>query len=260
MLNYRNTLVLFVLVIAVLVVRDISGPLSPVWYAGIILVLVILLTLGSVYIKMGFYLNSYCSGNPEKREVALTFDDGPDNMNTPLILDILKENGIRAAFFVIGTSVDGNSELIRRMDLEGHIIGGHSYSHHFFFDLLPAGKMKNELKRTADLILEITGKKMRLFRPPYGVTNPALARAVRSLDYLCIGWSLKSKDTVISDPDVLLDRLKTRVKPGDVILFHDTMKVTLELLPVFIACLKEQNYRIVEPERLLNIKAYDDAS
>jgi peptidoglycan-N-acetylglucosamine deacetylase len=257
MLNYRNTLIFFVIVLSVLVFRDISGQVNPAWYIGIVLVLITLLTLGSVCIKLGFYLTSHCSGIRERKEVAFTFDDGPDNAVTPFVLDILRDHGIHAAFFVIGSKAARNPGLINRMHLEGHIIGGHSFLHHFFFDLLPAESMKNELKQTASIVQNLTGKRTKLFRPPYGVTNPALAKAVRSMGFLSVGWSLKSKDTVIKDVNLLLDRLKKRVKPGDVILFHDTNPTNLEMLPKFISYLKETKFQIVRADQLLNIEAYE---
>jgi peptidoglycan-N-acetylglucosamine deacetylase len=257
MLNYRNTLILFIVALSCLILRDITAQVNAGWYIGIVLALITMLTLGSVFIKMGFYVTSHCSGTRERKEVTFTFDDGPDNNYTPLILDILREQGISAAFFVIGSRAARNPVLIKRMHLEGHIIGGHSFLHHFFFDLMPARSMKNELKQTADIVQELTGKRTKLFRPPYGVTNPALARAIRSMNFHCIGWSLKSKDTVITDENVLLDRLNKRIKSGDVILFHDTQPVLLEMLPKFIACLKEAKFQIVRTDQLLNIEAYE---
>jgi peptidoglycan/xylan/chitin deacetylase (PgdA/CDA1 family) len=143
------------------------------------------------------------------------------------------------------------------MDQEGHIIGGHSFSHLFFFDLLSARKMKEELGLTRDMILQVTGRKTRLFRPPYGVTNPALARAVRNLGLQSIGWSLKSRDTVIDDSDILLNRLKKKVKPGDVILFHDTQEMVPGILARFIPYLREKGFKIIRPDLLVKIQTYE---
>ncbi len=136
----------------------------------------------------------------------------PIQINTPVILDLLKQQGIQAAFFVVGNKLENNIEIIRRIDQEGHIMGGHSFSHHFFFDLFTARRMKIELEHTEEMVMKITGKKMKLFRPPYGVTNPVLARVIRKLGYHVIGWSLKSKDTVTGDSQVLLERLTEKSK------------------------------------------------
>ena len=135
---------------------------------------------GSRDIHSDFYLKSICKGNRDKREVALTFDDGPDAQVTPMILDVLKEHNIKATFFIIGSKAEMNPELLKRIDKEGHIIGGHSYSHHFFFDFFSSSKMIREMKKTENMIHSIIGKKICLFRPPYGVTNPPLAKSIQS--------------------------------------------------------------------------------
>jgi peptidoglycan/xylan/chitin deacetylase (PgdA/CDA1 family) len=257
MLNYRNTVILFLIVLAGLILTDLVLPVHPVWYIGMGIVFLLMLTAGSVYIRLGFYINAYCAGDGKEKRVALSFDDGPDPVNTPAVLNILKQQGIQAAFFVVGNKLEDNRELIRRMDEEGHILGGHSYSHHFFFDLFTAQRMKTELKKSEEIVLKITGKKMKLFRPPYGVTNPVLARVIRKLGYLVIGWSLKSGDTVAGDSQVLLAGLQKEVKSGDILLFHDTKPVLLQILPSFITFLKSEKYQIVRPDQLLNLEAYE---
>jgi peptidoglycan-N-acetylglucosamine deacetylase len=257
MLNYRNTVILFLIVLAGLILADLFRPVHAGWYAGMGIVLLMLLTAGSIFIRMGFYIESKCAGDRSQKVVALSFDDGPDSHNTPIVLDILKKQGIEAAFFVVGHKLQANAEIIRRIDREGHILGGHSYSHSFFFDLYTAPRMKAELEQTGEIILELTGKSMKLFRPPYGVTNPVLARVIRKFGYRVIGWSLKSKDTVTNDGRVLLARLQKKVKGGDLILFHDTKSILEGVLPDFINFLKSENYRIVRPDQLLKLEAYE---
>jgi peptidoglycan/xylan/chitin deacetylase (PgdA/CDA1 family) len=257
MLNYRNTIFLFLIVLSGLLLTDIFQHVHPLWYVGTGIVFLLLLIAGSVYIRLGFYIHAFCAGNKNQKKVAFSFDDGPDSRNTPAILAMLKNHGIQASFFVVGSKIEDNREIIRQMDQEGHILGGHSFSHHFFFDLFSEQRLKSELKKTEEMVMTITGKQMKLFRPPYGVTNPTLARAIRKLGYLVIGWSLKSRDTITSDHQVLLNRLKNNVKNGDLILFHDTEPVLSQVLPSFISFLKSENYEIVRPDQLLNIKAYE---
>jgi peptidoglycan-N-acetylglucosamine deacetylase len=257
MLNYRNTLILFLIVLAGLILADVFLPVQAGWYVGMGIVFLLLLMAGSIRLRLGFYIKSYCAGDSRQKTVAFSFDDGPDTLNTPVVLDLLKQQGIQAAFFVVGSKLENNREIIRRIDREGHIMGGHSFSHHFFFDLFPAQRMKIELEQTEKMVFELTGKKMKWFRPPYGVTNPALARVIRKLGYQVIGWSLKSKDTVASDSQVLLARLKKKVKSGDLILFHDTKVILTGVLPSFITYLKSEKYKIVRPDLLLNMEAYE---
>jgi peptidoglycan/xylan/chitin deacetylase (PgdA/CDA1 family) len=257
MLNYKRTLTGSSLAIAALFIADLFLPANLLWFMiGIFIAFLVMIILGSIRIQQNFYLISKCEGSRNDKVVSLTFDDGPDGLVTPMILDILKENKVKAAFFVIGSKAEKHPEILDRIDREGHVIGGHSYTHHFFFDFFPARKMLREFGRTADQVYQVTGRKIRLLRPPYGVTNPAIARSIRELNYISIGWSLKSKDTVMKDEMALLKRLKRKLKAGDIILFHDNRTWNVNLLGKFIKYLNEQEYKIERIDDLLNIKAY----
>ena len=118
---------------------------------------------------------------------------------TRQILDILKENQAQAAFFCIGKNITGNEDLLKRMVREGHIIGNHSFSHHPLFDFFSSRKMLNDMTAMNQLVKNITGLIPRFFRPPYGVTNPNLKKAVMSGGFISIGWSIRSYDTVIKN-------------------------------------------------------------
>jgi len=123
MLNYRNTVILFIIVLTGLILADVFLPVHALWYVGIGIVLLLVLTAGSLYIRLGFYIKTFCAGDRSQKMVAFSFDDGPDAQNTPLILDLLQEHEIQAAFFVVGNKLANNMEIIRRIDQEGHILG-----------------------------------------------------------------------------------------------------------------------------------------
>lgn len=256
MLNYRNTLIFFALALAGVALTDVFKPVSLWLYIGILLAVISVLTWGSIRIQADFYLRSVCSGDRNIRAVSLTFDDGPDGLVTPMVLDILKENKVKAAFFVIGSKAEKHPEILERIDREGHIIGGHSYSHHFFFDLFSSRRMKREIKRTAEVVFDITGNHIRLFRPPYGVTNPTVARVVKELKLTSVGWSLRSKDTMIQDNSVLLKRIQTRLKPGDVLLMHDSKAWTVNLLKALLKYIRDKGYTVTEMDQLLKLEPY----
>lgn len=226
-------------------------------YAGIIGISSSFFIYGSATVCSGFYLQVLCAGKTRDRLIALSFDDGPDPQLTPVILDILKERNIQAAFFCVGSKVEANHDLADRINTEGHLLGNHSYSHHYWFDLFSVKKMKSELEKTRDIIFQATGRRVRLFRPPYGVTNPNLARAVGTLGFTAIGWSLRSKDTVIREEKSLLERLKKRISPGDVILLHDTSVQMAAVLEELIDWVSQNHFRIVRLDHMLNIRAYD---
>ena len=256
MLRFKTTVIALVIILIIVLAVDYLLPVNKWIYAGIILAGLLIMAWGSKYMQFDFYLKSICSGSRDKKEVALTFDDGPDAQVTPMILDVLKEHNLKATFFIIGNKAEMNPELLKRIDKEGHNIGGHTYSHHFFFDLFTSSRMIREMKKTEDIVYNIIGKRMCLFRPPYGVTNPTLARSITSLQYLSIGWSLKSRDTVIKDEFLLLGRLSKNIKPGDIILFHDNKPWTVNVLKNFIRNLNDQNLKIIRLDKFLNIQPY----
>lgn len=197
-----------------------------------------------------------CHGNVQEKRVSLTFDDGPVEKGTTAILDILNKNNIQASFFCIGNRMKRNPTLVKRIIDEGHIIGNHSYSHHFFFDLFPKNKMKGELDATNNTVFEIGNHKPRLFRPPYGVTTPVLAKAVIECNMQPVGWSLRSMDTVTSDSEKLINKIEQSVKPGDIILLHDTEAVTANSLQRIIDIIRKKGLEPVRLDQLLQTKAY----
>ena len=113
-----------------------------------------------------------------------------------------------------------------------------------------------EFKKTDSLIEKIISKKVKLFRPPYGVTNPRIRKAVDIMDYDVVGWSLKSKDSVIKDEKIMLKRLKYNLKPGSVVLFHDTHKRTIFVVREFVEFALSNNYKIIRVDKLLKIQDY----
>jgi peptidoglycan-N-acetylglucosamine deacetylase len=257
MLSYKNTIIAFFILFVAVLIFDIFFATSLYIYAGMILGLIAILVWGSISIQKGYYIPAVCSVKTDRRIVALSFDDGPDEHVTPFVLDILKSNDVKAVFFVVGEKARKFPGIVKRIDDEGHILGNHSYTHHHLFDFFSVNKMKHELARTDQVVYQITGKKMKLFRPPYGVTNPPVSKTIKEMSYHCIGWSLRSKDTTIRDGEVILDRLKTKVKTGDVVLFHDNRKVLLGVLDIFIRYMKEKQFRIERLDIFANIHAYD---
>jgi peptidoglycan/xylan/chitin deacetylase (PgdA/CDA1 family) len=108
-----------------------------------------------------------------------------------------------------------------------------------------------------DLAMESTvGIKPTLFRPPYGVTNPNLKKAIINGGYTPIGWSVRSMDTVTNNKRKLLDKITRSLKPGAIYLFHDTSKTTLAVLPAFISYARESGYEIIRLDKMLNLNPY----
>ena len=223
------------------------------WLLILVLVYVHLLVLGAVFIGWNFYLKSHHKG--KGKQIALTFDDGPST-ETAAILDILKEYNVPAAFFTIGKRAEAYPQLVKRWQEEGHIIGNHSYAHGFNFDWQSAKNMQVEIEQTNNIIEQITGQKPLLFRPPYGVTNPNLAKAVKRTGMHSIGWSIRSFDTAAKDPQKLLDRIISKMQGGDIVLLHDSMAITRDILTELIIKARKKGFTFARVDKLLEIDGY----
>lgn len=228
------------------------------WYVYLILLLPysLLLFYGCYYIGSNFFIRIVCKLETDEKIIALTFDDGPHAVNTPKLLQILQDHGAEAAFFCIGKNIPANADLLKEMDQRGHIIGNHSYSHHYWFDMYSANKMEQDIRQMTQVTEAIIGKTPVLFRPPYGVTNPNLAKAIKACGLTPIGWSVRSYDTMAKDPAKLLTKMERAVKPGAIFLFHDTSDAMLDMLPQFLQGVKTGGYKVVRLDKMLNLQAY----
>jgi len=256
MLNFRNTTVFFAVTLICMLGVGWYHPFSSFFYLIPLFVYSLILFYGSYAVHSSFYIPVQCAARTEEKSIAISFDDGPDPAHTPAILELLEKTGVKAAFFCIGKNIPGREDLLRKIDREGHLIGNHSYSHHFWFDLFSAGRMYADMKLMDQLTFEATGLTPRLFRPPYGVTNPNLKKAIRRGDYIPIGWSIRSMDTVIRDEKRLLQKITKDLKPGAIVLFHDTGSATLSILPAFIHYVKARGYEIIRLDKLLKLEPY----
>lgn len=215
---------------------------------------------GTTQIRSNFHVEAFgFAENHPRKEIAITFDDGVLNpQQSNLVLDVLKAYKVPATFFCIGKNLESVAqiEVLKRMDKEGHLIGNHSYSHSNFFDFFSADKVREEIIQTDNLIQQHIGKKPLLFRPPYGITTPNIAKALKALDHKTIGWSLRSLDTVIKEENKLLERVKKKLKSGDVLLFHDHLDCQPAFLKIFLEYLLKEGYSVVGVDALLRIKPY----
>ncbi|MCF3110091.1 polysaccharide deacetylase family protein [Niabella sp. CC-SYL272] len=256
MLNFRNTTVVFFLLLAAFTYLQLQQEWP--WYGYFILVTIyaLLLFYGSFYIGSNFYMPVVCNGITGKKQIAISFDDGPLEKYTPEVLAILKAQQVPATFFCIGYRAAEHEALFKQVLAEGHIVGNHSYYHDFWFDMHGSKRMIAELQQMQDLVHHITGKQMKWFRPPYGVTNPNVRKAAQALGYTAIGWNVRSLDTMIKDERKLLQKIKKELKPGAVFLFHDTSHATVHILPTFLTFVKAEGYDIVPLDKLINLHPY----
>lgn len=219
---------------------------------ALILLVISALIYASANIRSGIYVRSFSKGKTYANIVALTFDDGPEPDVTHRLLDVLSEEQVKAAFFCIGEKAEQNKDVIIRIAKEGHLIGSHSYRHTVDLTYCTHSSLKADLSRCIDVLEKATGEKVSWYRPPYGITNPIIGSVSRALKLSVAGWSVRSFDTIINEPEEILKRIIKRVQPGSVILLHDRMPFAPELARQLIKQLKERGYSFERFDKLIN--------
>lgn len=243
---------------------------------AIVLSLTVFMVWASASIRSGVYVRAFCREKTDRKVVYLTFDDGPHPPETERVLDVLRERGARATFFLIGSKVSGNEAVLRRMLEEGHALGLHTYSHAGTFPLLSFDKMLADVNEGKRAVKSVAGKKISLFRPPFGVTNPTIAKVIRTLGLQTVGWDVRSFDTMFCKSSEhsckqsehsckqsghsrkqsgysckqsghdwyvpVVERIMKQVRPGSVILLHDRLDGASELLSLLMDSLAASGY------------------
>jgi peptidoglycan/xylan/chitin deacetylase (PgdA/CDA1 family) len=157
---------------------------------------------------------------PRRRELYLTFDDGPNPCATPRVLDALARAGVPAAFFLVGEHVRRFPDLARAVAAGGHELGNHTM-HHRKLHVLGPGAVERELREAHHRIQAITGITPRYFRAPHGSRNPFVARSARRLGYRTIGWTFGVWDSDPIPAGEIRRRVRSRLRPGAIVLLHD---------------------------------------
>lgn len=212
---------------------------------------------GSFDIRSNYFVTTYSSGTQTNKKIAITFDDGPTPQTTT-VLDVLKQYKVKATFFCIGKQIEKHPDIFKRLMAEGHLVGNHSYSHDKGIGFFSTKRIREEITKNDEIIKQYSEKKTLFYRPPFGVTNPRIARAIVGSGHKVIGWNNRSLDTVITDESIILKRIKRKVKPGSIILLHDTSSKTAQVLEQLLLFLESKNYLVTPLDELLNLKAYED--
>ncbi|GGA21298.1 polysaccharide deacetylase family protein [Paenibacillus physcomitrellae] len=188
--------------------------------------------------------------------VALTFDDGPDPVTTPAILKLLKQYDAKATFFVVGNRVDEYPDILFEEYKEGHEIGNHTYKHTYFNLTRNVPSMTEEISKTENSVLALTGQRTTLFRPPGGYYNSKLIDYTTSHGYLAVLWSWHQDTRDWAKPGVwkITDKVLKNLRSGDIILMHDHVEnsvQTVEALKVILPEIKKRGYQCVTVSELL---------
>lgn len=181
------------------------------------------------------------------RKIALTFDDGPHPYYTQQLLDGLKERGARATFFVMGKQAEAYPELVLRMQEEGHLIGNHTYSH-VQLNKKNRESFKEELVRTNELLLGITGEEPQYVRPPYGSWDKSFESELMMIPVL---WTIDPMDWCSSDVNGIVRKVTKKAEDNAVILMHDEYKSSVTAALEIVDVLQKQGYEFVTVDEIL---------
>lgn len=196
----------------------------------------------------------YNSVHTDQQVLAMTFDDGPHPVNTPKLLDLLKERNIKATFFLVGERVKMHPEIVRRILAEGHEVANHTWTHPSLVSISDE-KIRSEFQRTADAIWDAAQYRPHLMRPPFGATNKRIEQFVfNEFGYSSITWSVDPNDWRRPGVQVVANRLIAGAHKGAIMLAHDIHAPTIEAMPQVFDALLAKGYKFLTVSQLINLE------
>jgi peptidoglycan/xylan/chitin deacetylase (PgdA/CDA1 family) len=191
--------------------------------AAIPVAMLLLLLLSAPFVhRLGIFMPVISRGQSNQGTVALTFDDGPDPMGTPALLRVLKRRRVQATFFTVGQQAAAHPELIRAILAHGHTIGNHGYHHDTLAAFKGARRVRDEIVATQRVLAD-SGVTPLVFRPPVGITYPAMGAVLARLNMTAVTFSCRAWDCGNRSIAHISRRILNRVKPGDIIMLHDRL-------------------------------------
>ena len=192
--------------------------------------------------------NAYYAQDTEEKVLYLTFDAGYENGNTETILNALKKHNVSATFFVVGTYIESEPELIQRMIDEGHTVGNHTWHHPNMSGIETMEEFKKELTDVEDAFRQTTGQEMtKYYRPPQGIYSESNLEMAKELGYQTFFWSLAYVDWYADDQptrEEAFDKLLGRIHPGAIVLLHSTSSTNAEILDELLTKWEEMGYQV----------------
>lgn len=183
--------------------------------------------------------------------IAMTFDDGPHGANTPRLLDMLKQRGIKATFFVVGQCAAEFPDIMKRIVAEGHEIASHSWSHPLL-SKMGEESVSDQLQKTHDIIKQTTGVEPKIMRPPFGAFTPnQRAWANKKWGYKIIMWDVDPLDWKVRNAEHVKSEILKKTVAGSIILTHDIHKSTIDAMPETLDGLTAKGFKFVSVSELL---------
>jgi peptidoglycan/xylan/chitin deacetylase (PgdA/CDA1 family) len=163
---------------------------------------------------------AFCGGARGSKQIALTFDDGPNDPHTLKLLDFLSRHEVRATFFVIGQYVRQRPDIVQEIARRGHVVGNHTFSHSLLI-FKSTSRMRQEILQCQEAIRDAIGEDAKLFRPPWGGRRPGVFPVVRQLGLQPVMWNVTGYDWNAPSADYIEQRVVTKIRGGDLVLLHD---------------------------------------
>ena len=163
---------------------------------------------------------TFCRGKRGSKQIAFTFDDGPNDPHTLKLLDALSKHNVHATFFLIGRYVRQRPDIVAEIARRGHVIGNHTFTHPLL-TLQPASRVRSELLQCSAAIHDAVGEHSNLFRPPWGARRPAVFRIARQLGLEPVMWNITGYDWKAPSAEYIEHKITHKARGGDVILLHD---------------------------------------
>ncbi len=182
-----------------------------------------------------------------KPKIALTFDDGPHPVYTPMLLEGLQKRGVKATFFLIGKNIEGNEEIVKQMAEQGNIVGNHTYNHVKINDL-PDLQACEEMKKTSDLVKKITGETTCYIRPPFGEWDEHLDCGIAIISVM---WTIDPLDWTTQNVSQVVNKVVTEAKEDDIILLHDCYASSVEAAFEIIDQLQAEGFEFVTVDEVI---------
>ena len=226
-----------------------TGPWWP--FIALLAAHLLLLGWGAMDHALGLFLRAHRQGRPGT--LALTYDDGPHPQHTPALLDLLKAEGVQAAFFCIGREVERHPALVKRMVDEGHLVGCHSMDHPVGWGFISTARSVEQILRGVAAIEQACGMRTPWFRPPFGVTSPNVAAAVRRTGVRVIGWDVRPFDTTFRTTGKRLAWIFGERPKGTVVVLHDTVGPVVETTRAIIERCRTAGVPLLRVDRSLGL-------
>ncbi len=242
--------------IAALAAAGVLAPFSPSLAAVPLALFVIMCVFAPYCYRWNFFLPVVSRGKSGGRAVALTFDDGPDPLSTPLLIHLLAEHKIVAAFFINGAKAESHPDLVRMILANGHEVGNHSHNHDNFLMLKGEPAIRREIQMTQE-VMETFGVRPLAFRPPVGIIAPGLAAPLADYGMFCVNFSFRVGDMGNRRIGDLAGKIIKRTRPDDIILLHDiappnaSLQDWLKEIGRIIAGLREKKFAILPLSELI---------